>query len=91
MLGEYVVRIYDQVCARPFYLIDRTVNIAPNSRRHGDANHATDDEQLVAADAHEQLLAETEELLELMDESRGAANGSSDGQHEAVGSMDGGE
>ena len=33
MLGEYVVRIYDQVRARPFYLIDRTVNFAPQTRR----------------------------------------------------------
>src|SRR6202007_1732163 len=27
MLGEYVVRIYDQVRGRPLYLIDRTVNL----------------------------------------------------------------
>jgi dolichol-phosphate mannosyltransferase len=91
MLGEYVVRIYDQVRARPFYLIDRTVNIAPNSRRHSDANHTSNDEQSIAADPHEQLLAETEELLELMDESSGTTNGVSDVQHEAVGSVNGGE
>jgi glycosyltransferase involved in cell wall biosynthesis len=28
MLGEYVVRIYDQVRCRPLYLVDRTVNIS---------------------------------------------------------------
>lgn len=28
MLGEYVVRIYDQVRARPLYLVDRTTNFA---------------------------------------------------------------
>jgi hypothetical protein len=28
MLGEYVVRIYDQVRSRPLYLVDRTVNIS---------------------------------------------------------------
>ncbi|HEY2826236.1 MAG TPA: hypothetical protein VGJ04_01440, partial [Pirellulales bacterium] len=28
MLGEYVVRIYDQVRGRPLYLVDRTVNFA---------------------------------------------------------------
>jgi polyisoprenyl-phosphate glycosyltransferase len=28
MLGEYVVRIYDQVRGRPLYLVDRTVNCA---------------------------------------------------------------
>ena len=26
VLGEYVVRIYDQVRARPLYVVDRTVN-----------------------------------------------------------------
>jgi dolichol-phosphate mannosyltransferase len=29
MLGEYVIRIYDQVRGRPLYLIDRTVNLDP--------------------------------------------------------------
>ena len=28
MLGEYVIRIYDQVRGRPLYLIDRTVNLS---------------------------------------------------------------
>jgi len=28
ILGEYVVRIYDQVRGRPLYLVDRTVNVA---------------------------------------------------------------
>ena len=27
ILGEYVIRIYDQVRGRPLYLVDRTVNI----------------------------------------------------------------
>jgi len=72
MLGEYVVRIYDQVRARPFYLIDRTVNIATNSRRHSDANPEPDDEQSIPADPHEQLLAETEELLEFVSRSNGS-------------------
>ena len=31
ILGEYVIRIYDQVRARPLYLVDRTVNIAGES------------------------------------------------------------
>lgn len=30
ILGEYVVRIYDQVRARPLYLVDRTVNVVPD-------------------------------------------------------------
>lgn len=29
ILGEYVIRTYDQVRGRPLYLVDRTVNIAP--------------------------------------------------------------
>jgi glycosyltransferase involved in cell wall biosynthesis len=34
ILGEYVVRTYDQVRARPLYLVDRTVNLdRPASRR----------------------------------------------------------
>lgn len=33
ILGEYVVRIYDQVRARPLYLVDRTVNMEPDSCR----------------------------------------------------------
>jgi len=37
MLGEYVVRIYDQVRSRPMYLVDRTVNIAVDST---DADHS---------------------------------------------------
>jgi len=32
ILGEYVIRIYDQVRSRPPYLVDRTVNFAPASR-----------------------------------------------------------
>ena len=33
ILGEYVVRIYDQVRGRPLYLVDRTVNMEPDSCR----------------------------------------------------------
>ena len=29
ILGEYVIRIYDQVRGRPPYIVDRTVNFAP--------------------------------------------------------------
>jgi polyisoprenyl-phosphate glycosyltransferase len=74
MLGEYVVRIYDQVRARPFYLIDRTVNISPKARRHGDASaafkngYSTEAPAMIGADPHERLLEGTEELLELIDE-----------------------
>ena len=30
VLGEYVLRIYDQVRGRPLYLVDRTVNVEPD-------------------------------------------------------------
>jgi dolichol-phosphate mannosyltransferase len=30
VLGEYVIRIYDQVRGRPLYLVDRTVNLPPD-------------------------------------------------------------
>ncbi len=31
ILGEYVIRIYDQVRGRPQYVVDRTVNFAPDN------------------------------------------------------------
>jgi len=33
ILGEYVIRIYDQVRARPLYLVDRTVNMEPETEK----------------------------------------------------------
>lgn len=77
MLGEYVVRIYDQVRARPFYLISRTANFAPQSRRSGDARISFDAElshveTASVADSDEQLLFATEELLDLASEARKA-------------------
>jgi dolichol-phosphate mannosyltransferase len=30
ILGEYVIRIYDQVRGRPLYVVDRTVNVTPD-------------------------------------------------------------
>lgn len=85
MLGEYVVRIYDQVRARPFYLIDRSVNIAPNTRRHSDAPSPAENAESIAFDLHDQLLAETEELLELVEESNRRQEGESVGPVEAAG------
>jgi dolichol-phosphate mannosyltransferase len=37
MLGEYVVRIYDQVRGRPLYLVDRTVNCVAEQTTTDDA------------------------------------------------------
>ena len=55
ILGEYVIRIYDQVRARPLYLVDRTVNIAGESEG---ANHAAGDRPYV------ELLEEVESLVQ---------------------------
>ena len=65
MLGEYVVRIYDQVRARPLYLVDRTVNFqaAPGESREIPIA------QLVE-EPHDALLSTANELLELTDEAQ---------------------
>ena len=55
ILGEYVVRIYDQVRGRPLYLVDRTVNIAGEGEQ---ANMSADDRPYV------ELLEEAESLLQ---------------------------
>ena len=50
ILGEYVIRIYDQVRGRPPYLIDRTVNVPENAEaddRSGDAPYVELMEQAV--------------------------------------------
>jgi len=63
ILGEYVIRTYDQVRGRPLYLIDRTVNVDQQQRVHGagdrqdDAATADFDRPLV------ELLEEASDLL----------------------------
>ncbi len=49
MLGEYVVRIYDQVRGRPLYLIDRTVNIA--GQHHSTSDRCEQQVEINAAGA----------------------------------------
>jgi dolichol-phosphate mannosyltransferase len=49
MLGEYVLRIYDQVRGRPLYLVDRTVNVGRPSTEAPDVH----DDELVLAQATE--------------------------------------
>ena len=72
MLGEYVVRIYDQVRARPLYLVDRTVNFTAAV----DAVRAIPTAQLVheprqtETDPHDALLAAAGELLALSAEAQ---------------------
>jgi hypothetical protein len=63
MLGEYVLRIYDQVRGRPLYLIDRTVNVAvPAATQNRKAKPLTSPND---SDAIEELLAQTADLLGL--------------------------
>jgi glycosyltransferase involved in cell wall biosynthesis len=66
MLGEYVLRIYDQVRARPLFLIDRIVNIATTAANRRTETFQEDDASASGkADAIENLLAQTSELLEI--------------------------
>jgi dolichol-phosphate mannosyltransferase len=64
MLGEYVLRIYDQVRARPLYLIERTVNIAAAEAKKQPVSNSTDDDAVSESSGEfDQLLAQTAELL----------------------------
>jgi dolichol-phosphate mannosyltransferase len=79
MLGEYVVRIYDQVRARPLYLVDRTVNIGTENAVAASSiqqpEKSTDNFQLEHLDpldlsphwddAYQHLLDQANDLLEL--------------------------
>jgi polyisoprenyl-phosphate glycosyltransferase len=65
MLGEYVARIYDQVRGRPLYLVDRVVNFTPED--HGAPPAGVQD-----AD-YEQLMRDSEELAQMIDERPGDA------------------
>jgi dolichol-phosphate mannosyltransferase len=57
ILGEYVIRIYDQVRGRPLYLIDRTVNLQPVTAAYGQDDAAGDRPYV-------ELLQEAAQLLE---------------------------
>jgi glycosyltransferase involved in cell wall biosynthesis len=69
MLGEYVLRIYDQVRGRPLYLIDRTVNVAATAANQTPAatwlTSPNDFVKQDATEAVEELLAQTADLLGL--------------------------
>ncbi|MDZ4817593.1 MAG: glycosyltransferase family 2 protein [Planctomycetota bacterium] len=60
MLGEYVIRIYDQVRARPLYLVDRMVE---HSRVPVDASAMHEHEDW--DDHYQNLLDESSELLDM--------------------------
>jgi polyisoprenyl-phosphate glycosyltransferase len=66
ILGEYLVRIYDQVRGRPLYLVDRTVNIKELPlflrERAGVRGGETADES--TDDMHLDLMREAEALLD---------------------------
>jgi dolichol-phosphate mannosyltransferase len=57
ILGEYVIRIYDQVRGRPLYLVDRTVNMKRETETVA-PDDMSDDRP------YEDLMAEAEALLE---------------------------
>ena len=74
ILGEYVIRIYDQVRGRPLYLVDRTVNMET-----GTGAVAVDD---MAGDRpYEELMEQAESLLQQGGAAQSAdlAAGNSDG------------
>jgi glycosyltransferase involved in cell wall biosynthesis len=62
ILGEYLIRIYDQVRGRPLYLVDRTVNIkeVPLSLRERVGVRANESSDAV----HLDLMREAEALLD---------------------------
>jgi len=59
MLGEYVVRIYDQVRSRPMYLVDRTVNIST------DATEAHRSSSFASAREHRDMPVDLDQLVPL--------------------------
>lgn len=59
ILGEYVVRIYDQVRGRPMYLVDRTVNVAAKAAPRSSYESPVRDE------VYESLLSESSELAHM--------------------------
>jgi polyisoprenyl-phosphate glycosyltransferase len=65
MLGEYVLRIYDQVRGRPLYVVDRTVNVANPDASGQTALARLDIDPPTATDEFEQLLTQTAELLDM--------------------------
>jgi hypothetical protein len=77
MLGEYVVRIYDQVRGRPLYVVDRTVNVAAEAKPAQSISETPRSENLELKDldpldlnshwddAYQHLLDQASDLLEI--------------------------
>lgn len=72
MLGAYVARIYDQVRARPIYVVDRSLNVLPNlaepAAQSASSTKARRRKKKAKADSpYDQLLHESAELVEISD------------------------
>jgi dolichol-phosphate mannosyltransferase len=63
MLGEYVLRIYDQVRGRPLFLVDRTVNMDSTDNRTDSLPARPIAAQEALAEEDAELLAGAEELV----------------------------
>ncbi len=63
ILGEYVVRIYDQVRGRPLYLVDRQVNCGPRPATPTAAAPPAGSDEADELDQCQALLGEAEALL----------------------------
>jgi dolichol-phosphate mannosyltransferase len=50
MLGEYVIRIYDQVRGRPLYLVDRTVNLSEPRQASAQSSEQDDTDEGLSTD-----------------------------------------
>jgi len=58
ILGEYVIRIYDQVRGRPLYVVDRTVNLEPAAE-----SAAAAEDELPGDRPYLELMEQAEQLL----------------------------
>lgn len=81
MLGEYVIRIYDQVRGRPLFLVDRTVNVPDvcgtavvNAARRRQANRAAQADTLPPITGDDALYDEVfDQAQQLQDETAALA------------------
>jgi dolichol-phosphate mannosyltransferase len=68
ILGEYVVRIYDQVRRRPLYLVDRKVNFPPAAAQATESHGEAQTDQEAEEQADEDCLALLREASQLLAE-----------------------
>jgi dolichol-phosphate mannosyltransferase len=79
VLGEYLVRVFDQVRNRPLYLVDRTVNV--DSSTTGEKNKNAGKKPLVALDED---FSGDEKYLQLMDDAMSLLQTGSNAREAAV-------